>query len=317
MSDNNDPRPRPEYGEYAPEGWEWKPESNGQESAQGSDGARPVDSRESDGSRPPSGYGDGAAASAPHASSGVSSSAGPVAGVPHNLGVKGAANQLPQAAATATRSTPTGTTPSSTPSSSAAPSDGAAAPGSADSTGAHAQSSGADRNGGDPAPYRADAPQPLAPSQARAMQAAQASAAGVPAQNDRRGDRIITIILLVVGGFGALYNALSLMQLPASLELILTALGSDASVPAWIGTMSTISAIGTLALYAVTLIYSVQRLRARKLTFFVPLIAGVIAIVLVIGVSIAAMLGIPGFAELTQDPDAVSRMMESLLQTSQ
>ncbi|WP_449277946.1 DUF6264 family protein [Leucobacter sp. GX24907] len=317
MSESNDPRPRPEYGEYAPEGWEWKPESDEQEpSGQEPDGARPADGRDSGDSRPATGYGDRAAVPSPHASSGVSSSAGPVAGVPHNLGVKGAANQLPQAAAPAARTTPTGTTPSSTPSSSASPSNGAVAPGSADSAGHHAQSSGADR-GGDPAPYRADAPQPLAPSQARAMQAAQASAAGVPAQNDRRGDRIITIILLVIGGFGALYNALSLMQLPASMELILTALGSDASVPAWIGTMSTISAIGTLALYAVTLIYSVQRVRARKLTFFVPLIAGVVAIVVVIAVSIVAMLGIPGFADLMQDPDAAGRMMESLLQTSQ
>lgn len=287
-----DPRPRPAYGEYAPEGWEWKPEAE-HGAANGA---------------PPS------ASSSAASSATAPSAAGPVSGVPHNLGVKGSSGRSAAAAGpTAGSATPGASSGSNAP--------GSNAPGSSAPSGTATDARGAAETGSEgaqsgPSPYRAEAPQPLDPASARAAQAAQARAAGAPAPKDRRGDRIVTIILLVIGGFGALYNALSLLQLPASLELIMTTLGSDADVPGWITTMSTISAVAMLALYAVTLIYSLQRLRARKLTFFVPLTAGVIAIVGVLGVSVAAMMGIPGFMELTQDPDAMNRVIESLLQTS-
>lgn len=261
-----DPRPRPAYGEYAPEGWEWKPESEDEPAGAGS-------------------APDPASASSIPVS--TRAGAGPVAGVPHNLGVRNA----PQPSAVS-QSAPRGTA--------------AEAPGPRGDA-------AAGRRGDEPAPYRADSPQPLPPGQARA---AAAAAAGAPTPKNRRGDRVVTIILLVLGGLGALYNALSLMQLPASLELILTAMGGDAAIPGWIGTMSTISAIAMLALYAVTLIYSLQRLRAGRLAFFVPLSAGAIALVLLVGVSVAAMFGIPEFMELSQDPDAVNRMMRGLLETN-
>ncbi|PIJ13864.1 hypothetical protein BMH32_01460, partial [Leucobacter sp. OLJS4] len=132
----------------------------------------------------------------------------------------------------------------------------------------------------------------------------------------RTADRVITIFLLVIGAFGALNIAFELYRFPLSQRTMAELLGvSDYTAPGWLEPVGIICAIAVLGLYAVSLILSVRRLRANRLTFFVPLIAGVAAFLLVMVITIAAMAGSPELMTALQDPDALTKMMDALRTT--
>ncbi|GAA2185498.1 hypothetical protein GCM10009786_02160 [Leucobacter alluvii] len=238
-------RPRPAYGELAPEGWEWKPET--------SDDARP---NEASPTRNPAGT--------------------PVTGVPHNLGARG------------------------------------------DGAGAVAPVPPAPPASGtrDPEPYRAPAPQSAgdpAPQQQAPMYSG-----GAPQQKPRTADRVITIILLVLGMFGSLNFAASMMGLPASFSLMASAFElEDFTVPSWIGTVGTVTAIAIFAIFAVSLIFSIQRMRARKLAFWVPLTAGAIVVIGTIIVSTVVLVNVPELMTAASDPNAMQKLLDSLAEMSQ
>lgn len=246
---------QPAFGEYAPEGWEWKPEGE-------------------------------AAADTAATASGAGGVPARPAGVPHNLGAP-AQPQNPQA--------PSQTQPTSPQQ-----------PGGQDSAGA---------------PYRAAAPQspnrfdPNAVAQQATNQqqaAGQQQPAGqlppayrVPgAGGPRLGDRVITIILLVLGGFGALNIAGSFFGLESQIHLTATMIGlENTEVAGWVGPLGVISGLLVLLLFALTLIFSIQRMRANKLTFWVPLAAGGIAFVLLMVVPMIAMSAAPEImTQIQSDP---------------
>lgn len=269
-----DPRPRPAYGEYAPEGWSWTPPQEA--SAADPAGARsgPDTARFGEvGARP---------TSPPASAEALSDAEVPtrLPGVPHNLGAR-------SGSAGGASATP-GTT-ASTPAPSAQ---------SQDAPSRHAQSQ--QPYAQQPAP--AHAPLPQQPPRAQAK--------------PRTADRVITIFLLVIGAFGALNIAFELYRFPLSQRTMAELLGvSDYTAPGWLEPVGIICAIAVLALYAVSLILSVRRLRANRLTFFVPLIAGVAAFLLVMVITIAAMAGSPELMTALQDPDALTKMMDALRTT--
>lgn len=127
------------------------------------------------------------------------------------------------------------------------------------------------------------------------------------------GDRVATIILLVIGAFGALTSAQSMLGMGASFALIADALGiSDFTAPSWLGTLGTVSAIAFIAVYAVTLIYSIQRMRAGRITFWVPLVAGVVVVVATIIITTIALMSSPEIVSEMSKPDATQRMLDYL-----
>lgn len=132
--------------------------------------------------------------------------------------------------------------------------------------------------------------------------------------NRRTGDRVATIILLCIGALGALGQADSYLQLVPSLVLTSDILGiQDPTIPSWISTFGVVGAIVILALYAITLVYSIRRLRARRLTFWVPLVAGVVAtLLLVISTSITTFQ-VPELMELLSDPTKSAEVLNTLL----
>ncbi|MGW9021136.1 DUF6264 family protein [Leucobacter chromiiresistens] len=250
-------RPRPAYGELAPEGWEWTPET--------SDGARANEAAPAGGR-----------------------SGSPVTGVPHNLGARG-----------------DGSAPASAP------------PADASGSGSASGSAAGSR---DPEPYRAAAPP--APRESMPLRAAEPSAAqngyGAPQRKPRTADRVITIILLVLGMFGSLNFAGSMMSLPASFSLMGSAFEIDGfTVPAWVGTVGTVTAIAIFAVFAVSLIFSIQRMRARKLAFWVPLTAGAIVVVGTIIVTTVVLLNVPELMSAASDPTAMQKLLDSLSEMSQ
>ncbi|QIK62804.1 hypothetical protein G7068_06020 [Leucobacter viscericola] len=249
-------RPQPAFGEYAPEGWEWKPE--------GSD--KPAE------------------ADAPAASAGRSTG-GAIAGVPHNLGAANSAS----ASATAPVS------PSQ--------------PGQ--QTGSQPQGDRAANTTGDPAPYRANNVPAAPPAYAAPAMGANATTPS------RTGDRVMTIILLGIGVFGVIFSFQVMMGMKASFVLMGEALEiKDFEVPAWVGTLGTISALGFLALFAVTLIFSIQRMRARKVAFWVPLTAGVIAFIAMIVLIMVAIFSSPELMDAAADPGANQKILDYLYSTT-
>ena len=242
-----DTRPRPEYGEYAPEGWEWKPE--GEESA-----ATPAAQG--------SGVRQGGAA--------VGAASPNVQGVPHNLGA-----DLPR------------------------PSRKGAS------------------QGGSGAPYRAAAPA-SAPAAASAVQAQQGQAqqGGAPALQQKpanTADRVITILLLVFGAAGALYSMLALVGLKSMFTVLEDAPGvTTLTPPGWLDLTGKLAGLALMLMYVLVLVFSLRRLRARKIAFGAPLAAGIVAFITVVVIVSAAMLQTPELMTIMQDPEASTKLLKYL-----
>ncbi|GAA1060859.1 DUF6264 family protein [Agromyces bracchium] len=134
-----------------------------------------------------------------------------------------------------------------------------------------------------PADERADAaasapappPPPAAPAPTRATGPAAADTTGRP---PRTTDRFFTILLLALGAIGAWNTSVSLQQLPGAIQGVYADQGVGTYTPqAWLPTLALIGTVFMLALYAAVLGWSIMRLRARKLAFWVPLVGGAVA----------------------------------------
>jgi hypothetical protein len=234
-------RPRPAFGEYAPDGWSWQATASPEIAGQGQAPADPVTQ-----SAP------GTQHFAPKT----------VAGVPHNLGVG------QQRSGSTPPVTPPETHPASSP----------------------------------PAVTQSKAGPELAPAKP---------------QKRRKGDRIATIALLVLGAFGTLNLASAFAMLPQTFVIMAEAFEiTDWTTPASISTIGTIGTFMMLGLYAVVLIYSVQRMRGGKLAFLVPLIGGVITLVIMMVIMAIALSQAP---ELLADtsPERVQKALDLISQQQQ
>lgn len=290
-------RPQPEYGEYAPEGW-----------------VSPVSqspANEPSGTTPPSQVPGGAQAPAP--------SYAPPSSAPHNLGL-GSSHEAPTPQAPAYQP-PVSTPQHGTPPQHAEPVSGKGAPtswegGSADTPVAQPPAAPVP-----PAAPQYQSPQygqqaPAAPqyqaTQQFQQQPQQPGFPPAPKQGSRVADRVITIILLVIGAFGALQMALSIMTLGTQFEMLASMVGAEnVTIPASMGTLETVGTLTLLAIYAVTLIWSIQRLRARKLTFWVPLVAGVLAFVATLVFVSIGLSMVPDLMN-SMTPENLDRMLQEL-----
>ncbi|QAY73492.1 hypothetical protein ET445_09255 [Agromyces protaetiae] len=154
----------------------------------------------------------------------------------------------------------------------------------------------------------ANADRPASPWGATA-QPAPSAAPGAPA--GRSADRSWTTALLVFGVLGALYNTLSLISAPgAALQAAQTSasmLGLDGptsftpgpAVPFAIG----VGVALQIVLWVGAMLWSRARIRAGRLAWWVPLLAGAVAFVVVVIVQIIVFASDPDFfATLTQLP---------------
>lgn len=149
-------------------------------------------------------------------------------------------------------------------------------------------------------------------SAAEANAAAAAAASAMPAAAPRSGatgahpvDRAWTIALLVVGVFGALYNSLTIFQLPAtaleSAKLSASMLGIEGpsnfvagpAVPALVFVGIALQ----LVLWFGALLWSRARLRAGRLAWWIPLVAGVAAFIVVVVVGMLVFASDPAFMQ--------------------
>ncbi|WP_281258175.1 DUF6264 family protein [Leucobacter massiliensis] len=99
------------------------------------------------------------------------------------------------------------------------------------------------------------------------------------------------------------------------MRLTANMIGIDSpEVAPWVGTLGVVSGLAILLLFAITLLWSIQRMRARKLAFWVPLAAGGIAVVLALVIPMIALAGTPEIMQqLESDPSgSLDRMMQYL-----
>jgi len=155
------------------------------------------------------------------------------------------------------------------------------------------------------------APQMATPPARPAGGAAAASA--LDGRPERRGDRIATIALLVIGLFGAIYNALLLNMLPSvasetfrqTAEILGTELPARDFAPGpQVPTLILVGTIVQLALWVIALAWSVRRLRARRLAFWVPLVAGIVAFAVFYVLMAQILLSDPEYARVLMGPGA-------------
>lgn len=291
MTSAHDPRPRPQYGEYAePEDQDSaapsaeEPQTTGAGAADSDTAATALDSSvrewaKSEGLARPDTAPVNLAAPKTTPARASSGGTGPLPGVPHNLGVKG------------------GSVP--------------AAPAQPGHSGSARPEEPAPRE-----PHAAYGPSATEPN-------ASASTPGQPgiAPKPRSADRIVTIALLAVGAYFALSMALTLSQFSLEFGRVAEDLGvSDFTAPPALKVIGTVGAILVLAIYALVLIFSIRRLRARKLTFWAPLAAGALAwvvffVLFLIGLNQSPDL-MQGLLEVASDPAAAQQLLERLGTTS-
>lgn len=254
-----DPRPRPEYGEYA----EPVAEADAQQPAAPSEEPGEA-AAQGEPARP---------AAQPARNAAAQGSQHRLPGVPHNLGARTPAAPPAHAPSKASPDEP--------------------APGSASGTTA------------------APPAQPGEPYRAAGIPGAQQQAQ--PQPKGRRADRFITILLLALGAYGALNSGFAMMRLSTEVARIAEILGlEDFVVPSQVSAIGTVGAILMLALYALVLIFSFRRLRAQKLTFWAPLAAGALALLIYLALAIIAYVQSPELIQAMAQPDALRTMMEAL-----
>ncbi len=123
------------------------------------------------------------------------------------------------------------------------------------------------------APTPPPPPAPSAPPRVAGSPAADATA-----RPPRTTDRFFTILLLALGALGAWNTSVSLQQLPGAIQGVYADQGVGTYSPQpWLPTLALIGTVFMLALYAAVLGWSIIRLRARKLAFWVPLAGGAVA----------------------------------------
>lgn len=150
----------------------------------------------------------------------------------------------------------------------------------------------ADQRTSDPAPQMTTPPPPL-------------PAASVE-RPDRPVDRIITILLLVVGVFGA-WSAIGSLQslptlLPEALRQASEMLGNGGAsfeytpAPEVAGLILT-GQIIQFVILALVVWWSIARLRARRLAFWVPLVGGVLSFIALYAIMFAIIVSDPALVE--------------------
>lgn len=118
-------------------------------------------------------------------------------------------------------------------------------------------------------------------------------------------DRMVTIALLVLGALGAWNSATSLQQLPAAIQTVYTQQGVGTYSPQeWLPTLALIGTVSMLALYAGVLGWSIARLRAGKLAFWVPIVGGVVALVAMVVITGIVFFTDPTFVSFVQQQSA-------------
>ncbi|MEV1130404.1 DUF6264 family protein [Agromyces sp. NPDC049794] len=140
------------------------------------------------------------------------------------------------------------------------------------------------------------APQMATPPVRPAAGAAAASARD--ARPDRRGDRIATIALLVLGLLGAWLSVGVLQAMPESMQLLHSQQGLEPFTPGpELSGLILTGSIVQVVLWVATALGSFALMRAGRLSFWLPLVGGAVAAIVLFAFTVVAILGDPALLD--------------------
>ncbi|MBD8535716.1 DUF6264 family protein [Plantibacter sp. CFBP 13570] len=140
--------------------------------------------------------------------------------------------------------------------------------------------------------------EPTLREQTREQGAVQPGAPTVAARRPVAGDRIATSILLGLGLVGLIVTMPGLLDLPGLIRPALVQMGVSGYSSDGLASAMGILALGLqIALWVGAIILSSRSLRAGRLTFWIPLVAGVAANLVVVICLAVAMGADPAFME--------------------
>ncbi|MFP7761023.1 DUF6264 family protein [Marisediminicola sp. LYQ85] len=160
-----------------------------------------------------------------------------------------------------------------------------------------------------PAPEQQAAVAPTAPVEPRARQTPEPRTPGSsPSDRDgaaldgtrprRRWDLVLSVVLLSLGLWTVVSGMIQNANLPAVFDDVFEMQGmGDFTADAAATTAGRTLSIINIVLFAITATITITLLRARRIAFYVPLTAGVIAGVIAFIVLASVLLGDPAFAE--------------------
>lgn len=118
-------------------------------------------------------------------------------------------------------------------------------------------------------------------------------------QKPRTADRVVTIILLAIGLWSVL-QSLSLPELGREMVRVFEQRGLDYTPPPIAGSVGWLLLAINVVLFALVTWWSLSRLRANRLTWWVPLVGGVVSVIVqLVGVTVV-LLSTPGIMDLLE-----------------
>ncbi|GAA3333793.1 hypothetical protein HP467_17255 [Curtobacterium albidum] len=109
-------------------------------------------------------------------------------------------------------------------------------------------------------------------------------------------DFVLTVGLLVTGLFSTV-QSLSVSQVASSVRETFEQQYTTFADPAALSTAAVVGAIGSVVVFALVTWWSIRRLRARRRTFWVPLLGGVVATAISVTAFIVVVLQDPRFLQ--------------------
>lgn len=116
----------------------------------------------------------------------------------------------------------------------------------------------------------------------------------------RIGDVIVSVILLVIGFFSVLITILSSFTLNDQMEVLYEDYGITESYSAGAGgaIAAAVLIISHVLLFALAVIFTIPLIRRRKLSFWVPLVAGAIASVVFFATFVVLIMADPNLMDV-------------------
>jgi hypothetical protein len=112
-------------------------------------------------------------------------------------------------------------------------------------------------------------------------------------------DRIVTIILLALGAVNVVTSAFSYVQLPTGIERTMEILGipGEFTNVAAANTWGAIAAVVLVSGFLLTLVWALGRMRAGRLSWWIPLVGAVVTFALVSVCVAVPLAGDPAFTQ--------------------
>lgn len=107
-------------------------------------------------------------------------------------------------------------------------------------------------------------------------------------------NRPVTVTLLMVGLLGMLYSVGTLIELPQSIQAYYAMQGLGTyTAPSYVASVTLVGEILQVLIWLASVVVSVRLIRHQRLSFYVPLLAGVLAAIVLVAITLAVLINDP------------------------